>query len=141
VNKKIIFFDADGTIIKGSNMSPLTVEAFRKLKKNGHILVLSTGRAIPAIDGILKEMNFGNMICSGGGTVLIGDKIVYSRPMSKESKKELLDYFDKRNVLYNLESNDYIYIKKGYKEKYLRLFQLPDKETVTQRIIINIKLY
>lgn len=131
MNKKIIFFDADGTIIKGSNMSPLTVEAFRKLKENGHILVLSTGRAIPAIDGILKEMNFGNMICSGGGTVLIGDKIVYSRPMSKESKKELLDYFDKHNVLYNLESNDYIYIKKGYKEKYLRLFQLPDKGTVT----------
>lgn len=134
MNKKIIFFDADGTIIKGSNISPLTHEAFRKLKENGHILVLSTGRAIPAIDGILKEMDFGNMICSGGGTVVIENEIVYSKPMSKESKKEILDYFDKHNVLYNLESNDYIYIKKGYKEKYLKLFQLPDKESVTLEV-------
>lgn len=131
MNKKIIFFDADGTIVKGSNISLLTLEAFKKLKENGHILVLSTGRAIPAIDGVLKDMNFGNTICSGGGVVVIGDEIVYSRPMSKESQKELLDYFDKHNVLYNLEANDYIYIKKGYKEKYLRLFQLPDKDTVT----------
>lgn len=69
MNKKIIFFDADGTIVKGSNISLLTLEAFKKLKENGHILVLSTGRAIPAIDGVLKDMNFGNTICSGGGLV------------------------------------------------------------------------
>lgn len=131
MNKKIIFFDADGTIVKGNKISPLTIEAFEKLKENGHILVLSTGRAIPAIDGILKEMNFGNMICSGGGTVVIGEEIIYSKPMSKGAQKELLDYFDKHDVLYNLEGNDYIYIKKGDKEKYLRLFKTPEKGTVS----------
>ena len=55
MNKKIIFFDADGTIIKGNKISKLTIEAFKMLRENGHVLVLSTGRAIPAIDGLLKN--------------------------------------------------------------------------------------
>lgn len=132
MNKKIIFFDADGTIVKGSKMSYLVVKAFEKLKENGHILVLSTGRALPAIDGLLKEMNFGNIICSAGGTVVINDKIVYSNPMKKESQKEILDYFDKHNIFYNMESNEYIYVKKGEKERYLRLFQPPKKGTISE---------
>ena len=54
MNKGIVFFDADGTIIKNNKISKLTREAFTKLRENGYILVLSTGRALPAIDGILR---------------------------------------------------------------------------------------
>lgn len=123
MNRKIIFFDADGTIIKGHTISALTIEAFKRLKENGHILVLSTGRALPAIDGPLFEMNFENKICSAGGTVVVNNNIVYTNPIKKESQKELLEYFDKHDIMYNMENNDYIYVKKGYKEKYLRLFK------------------
>ena len=132
MSRKIIFFDADGTIVKGHGMSKLTLEAFKKLRENGHILVLSTGRALSAIDGVLEEMNFENIICSAGGTVVVNNEIIYTNPMSNESKKELLDYFDKYNAVYNMESNDYIYIKKGQKEKYMRLFELPKKGEVSE---------
>ncbi|MDY3208094.1 HAD family hydrolase [Clostridium baratii] len=131
MNKKIIFFDADGTIIKGNKISNLTLEAFKKLRENGHVLVLSTGRAIPAIDGLLKELNFENMICSAGGTVIVNNEIVYTKPIRKDHQKELLDYFDTHNIIYNMEANDFIYIKKGDKEKYLRLFKVPKKGTVS----------
>ncbi|MGL4107434.1 HAD family hydrolase [Clostridium sp. LP20] len=131
MSRKIIFFDADGTIVKGNNMSKLTVEAFRRLKENGHILVLSTGRALPAIDGVLKEMDFGNIICSAGGAVVRNNEVVYTNPMTKESKKNILKYLDEHKVVYNMEANDYIWIKKGDKEKYLRLFELPNKESVS----------
>lgn len=132
MNKGIVFFDADGTIIKNNKISKLTIEAFDKLKKNGYILVLSTGRALPAIDGVLKEMNFENMICSAGGVVIVNNKIIHSKPMKKESLKELVEYFDKHNIIYNMEANDYIWMKKGQKEKYLRLFDVPKKDVVSE---------
>lgn len=132
MNKGIVFFDADGTIIKNNKISKLTIEAFDKLKKNGYILVLSTGRALPAIDGVLKEMNFENMICSAGGVVIVNNKMIHSKPMKKESLKELVEYFDKHNIIYNMEANDYIWMKKGQKEKYLRLFDVPKKDVVSE---------
>lgn len=128
MNKGIVFFDADGTIIKNNKISKLTIEAFDKLK----ILVLSTGRALPAIDGVLKEMNFENMICSAGGVVIVNNKMIHSKPMKKESLKELVEYFDKHNIIYNMEANDYIWMKKGQKEKYLRLFDVPKKDVVSE---------
>ena len=132
MNKGIVFFDADGTIIKNNKISKLTIEAFDKLKKNGYILVLSIGRALPAIDGVLKEMNFENMICSAGGVVIVNNKMIHSKPMKKESLKELVEYFDKHNIIYNMEANDYIWMKKGQKEKYLRLFDVPKKDVVSE---------
>lgn len=131
MNKGIVFFDADGTIIKNNKISKLTREAFTKLRENGYILVLSTGRALPAIDGILKDMNFENIICSAGGAVVVNNEIIYSKPMKKESLKELVEYFDKYNIIYNMEANDYIWIKKGQKEKYLRLFEIPEKGIIS----------
>ena len=106
MSRKIIFFDADGTIVKGNKMSKLTAEAFRRLKENGHILVLSTGRALPVIDGVLKEMDFGNIICSAGGAVVINNEVVYTNPMTKESKKNILEYLDEHKVVYNMEAID-----------------------------------
>lgn len=132
MKKGIVVFDVDGTIIKNNKISKLTIEAFDKLKKNGYILVLSTGRALPAIDGVLKEMNFENMICSAGGVVIVNNKIIHSKPMKKESLKELVEYFDKHNIIYNMEANDYIWMKKGKKEKYLRLFDVPKKDVVSE---------
>lgn len=136
MRKKIIFFDADGTIIKLGRISPLTKEAFKKLRENGHILVLSTGRALPVVetDVAMKEMDFENAICSAGGTVVINHEIVFTQPMTKDSQKELIDYFDKNQVVYNMESNDSIWIKEGNKEKYLRLFAPPEKGTVPDEI-------
>lgn len=132
MGKKIIFFDADGTIIKGDKISELTMEAFKKLKEKGHILVLSTGRAVPALHGPLKELNFEHMICSAGGTVVINNKIVHTNPMAMESKKELIEFFNSHGVLYNIESNDYIWINKGQKDRYLSLVEPPKEGTVPQ---------
>lgn len=58
MGKKIIFFDADGTIIRNNIVPESTKEAFKKLREKGHILVLCTGRALPQIQGPLKELNF-----------------------------------------------------------------------------------
>lgn len=133
MDKKIIFFDADGTIQNTKGISSLTKEAFKMLRANNHILVLSTGRALPSIDGYLGEMNFENIICSGGNCVVINNEIVYENIISKENQKELCDYFERNNILYNMETKDHIWIKKENKDKYISLFDdsIPNKEVVS----------
>lgn len=130
MSKKIIFFDADGTIMKGHEMTKKTKEAFKLLRENGHILVLSTGRALPSIDGPLGDMKFENIVCSAGGTVVINNEIVYKNPMAKESQKEILEFLDRHNVVYNMEANDAIYTRPGNTEKILRLFEVPERGTI-----------
>ena len=45
MDKKIIFFDIDGTIYKFTTGMPEdTAEAIKQLKENGHIPVICTGR-------------------------------------------------------------------------------------------------
>ncbi|MGL5416327.1 MAG: HAD family hydrolase [Clostridium sp.] len=132
MEKKIIFFDADGTVVSLNGISELTKKAFKKLKENGHILVLSTGRSYAAIDGALKELGIEHMVCSAGGTVVINNEIVYKNPMRKESQKEIVEYFDKHGIIYNLEANDYIYTNLGHKEKYMKLFELPEKGSISE---------
>lgn len=119
MDKKIIFFDVDGTIMNGLNMSDKVWKAIQQLKEKGHILVLSTGRSLPSIHGQLKDLDIENMICSAGGTVVIHHQIVYQCCMEKEHLEEILTYFDNHGLLYNLECNDHNYIIEGTKEKHL----------------------
>ena len=45
LNKKIVFFDIDGTIYRyGEPIPSDTLDAIKKLKENGHLAVICTGR-------------------------------------------------------------------------------------------------
>lgn len=65
MKQKVIFFDADGTIVDGDYMSPDTKQTLIQLAEKGHILVLSTGRAAHQFGQALKQMEFENVISSG----------------------------------------------------------------------------
>jgi len=72
-------------------------------------------------------------ICSSGGAVIVNNEIIYKRPISNESKKEIMEFLDDRGVIYNLECNDYLWTKKGEKEIQMRLFPIPEKGTVPDK--------
>ena len=51
-NRKIVFFDIDGTIVDGAThtIPESTVEAIRRLRANGHLAFLNTGRTMASIE-------------------------------------------------------------------------------------------
>ena len=65
MEKKIVFFDIDGTIIDNDThkIPESTREAIGKMRRNGHIAVVNTGRTWVSIDQELKEMEFDGYIC------------------------------------------------------------------------------
>jgi len=129
MEQKVIFFDADGTIIYGDYMSPTVRKTFDQLRENGHILVLSTGRAISALGATLKEVDFENVISSAGNVTMADNEIIYNNALTTDELNEIDEFLDSRGISYHMESTDYVYVKKGEKEEYLNRHRslLPEK--------------
>lgn len=79
----VVFFDIDGTIIDGkTNIIPASaVRAVEKLRENGHIAIINTGRPYLQVDARVKQMAFRGFACGCGLEVLLdGSWLVRQRP-------------------------------------------------------------
>lgn len=106
MEKKIIFFDIDGTLIDMNThkVSERVLETLRQLKKNGFLLGISTGRSpvlLPKIEGITfdffitfngsycyneKEEIFSNAILREDVKVFLENAAKMNRPLSVATK-------------------------------------------------------
>ena len=72
-NKKIIFFDIDGTIIsedKNHKILKSTKDAIKKLRENGHLTFINTGRTFFNVTENIRSLGFDGYVC-GCGTHII----------------------------------------------------------------------
>lgn len=79
----VIFFDIDGTIIDDNTHEiPLsTIRAVEKLKENGHIAIINTGRPYYQVDPRVKAMAFRGFSCGCGMEVRLDDRwLVRAKP-------------------------------------------------------------
>lgn len=79
----VIFFDIDGTIIDGrtNEIPESAIRAVEKLKENGHIAMINTGRPFMQVDARVKEMSFRGFVCGCGMQVLLdGQWLVNKKP-------------------------------------------------------------
>ena len=67
LNKKIVFFDIDGTIYRyGEPIPNDTLEAIKSLKQNGHLAIICTGRTKSMIFPEILEIGFDGIIAGAG---------------------------------------------------------------------------
>lgn len=94
MNKKFVFLDLDGTIIDHSThtVPKSTLEAFDLARKNGHELILTTGRPPCLFNGIDKELNLHNYIGANGRVAVYHDEIIYNEVIEKEDIESLVHY-------------------------------------------------
>ena len=85
MDKKAVFFDADGTVCdieKGVPDSAL--EAITRLVNNGHQAWLCTGRSRAFVPGCLEQIPFTGMITACGATIEKDGKRLYNNEMPVE---------------------------------------------------------
>lgn len=72
----VVFFDIDGTIVdeRTQAIPASCIRAVEKLKENGHIAVINTGRPYSHIDPRVQSMAFRGWSCGCGMEVLLDDK-------------------------------------------------------------------
>lgn len=118
--KGIVFFDYDGTLAdeKENIFMPtqVTVKALKKLKENGYLIVLATGRAMCYVPD--TGIDFGGYVTSNGSYAELEKKEIYQNFISPEDMIELIEKLEQMGLYYSLENQ-----KKGFaKDKNAEIF-------------------
>lgn len=115
MDKKIIFFDIDGTIYNFSTGMPKdTKEAIIQLKKNGHIPVICTGRTRCMIYEEHLEAGFEHIVAGAGTYVEIDGEERFLSELEDTKVQQVLDGFLKCNFFPIAEGKNNIYLGEDY---------------------------
>ena len=117
MEKKIIFFDVDGTLVPDEpgfeKVLESTKEAITKTRAKGNLVYLCTGRSKAEIYPYIMAVGIDGVIGAGGGYVEIGDTMLYHKKVTNDAVKHMVDYFEKHNFDYYLESNGGLFASKN----------------------------
>lgn len=88
---KIVFFDIDGTLFKlhTNEMSPKTLETLQRLRENGIMICIATGRSpmgLPKFEGI----EFDAYLTYNGSYCYAEDTTIFSNSIPKEDVQQIL---------------------------------------------------
>lgn len=113
MSKNIIFFDVDGTLVDvrpaREYIPESTIKAVQETRKKGNLCFLCTGRSKAEIFPHILEVGFDGIIGAGGGFVEIGDEMLYHHMVSRQAIHHVVDFFEKHQFDYYLESNGGLY--------------------------------
>jgi Cof subfamily protein (haloacid dehalogenase superfamily) len=152
-DKKIIFFDIDGTLYDPSvGVLESTKEGIRLLLENGHIPVICTGRTRSMISKEITDLGFLGIIAGAGTYVEYEGKVLHHSLLKVASDNELLKLFKDNNVHYIVEGPDYVYYDptdtsieyeavKGIVQSFdaSKVKPLPEGEYTYNKYVINSK--
>ncbi|MEE3392824.1 MAG: HAD family hydrolase [Lachnospiraceae bacterium] len=138
LNKKLIFFDVDGTILTEGEKKYVpesTVEALKKLHENGHLLFINTGRTEAEFDESLMKYGFDGVINACGGQITYKNEVIFYHPLDRETRDRISRAMTGYDFEWIFEGKNFIYFdKNGYKSRLGRfkpMFSALCKEKVT----------
>ena len=113
--RKAVFFDIDGTLWNGRcEILPSTVEAIRKLRENGHLAFICSGRSRANIrNQELLDIGFDGVIASCGTHIDFHKEIVFEVLLTEKQVAHLLAVAKEHQMPLVLEGPKYIYVNNG----------------------------
>lgn len=125
--KGIVFFDVDGTLIDWSkgihSPTKTTKEAIDKLKENGYLTVLATGRPKSSITKEIESLGLNGYIASNGAYAEIENEVLFNECIDNKKLKEILDFLEANDIVYILEGQEYNYVLDINNEKVRNLVE------------------
>lgn len=149
MNRKIIFFDIDGTIIGEESKTILasTKKAIQKARENGHYAVINTGRTDLLVGRDLKEeIGFDGYLLGCGTSIKFGGKDLFHRTIPRETGKKIVKELRRCKIDGVLEGERWDYIDKKeninfeFFQKFIENFSVPCKSWDDEELCFD-KLY
>ena len=149
MHKKYFFFDIDGTLTdrKTNKIVPSAQIALDKLQEAGHFVAIATGRAHYKSINFMKEVGLHNMVCCGGGGLVINDTLIRNIPLDRDKAIALIKEAEEHNigVLLQLDDSIDVYAKNdlfrqqvGERQEPTRYFIQPDLDYDKLKVIYKI---
>ncbi len=125
MNRKIVFFDIDGTIyMYGKGVPNDTKDAIRNLRENGHLAIICTGRTRNMVFPEISEIGFDGII-AGAGTYVECQDVFYDKRLSREYAQQVYEDMLTYGVLPIGEGVEAIYFDvKHIPEQYRDIYEL-----------------
>ncbi|MCR5747442.1 MAG: Cof-type HAD-IIB family hydrolase [Lachnospiraceae bacterium] len=114
MNKKILFFDIDGTLWDWKNeISDSTREAVSRIRKNGHLAFINTGRARGYVrNESLLDIGFDGIISACGTMIEYKGETVFRNKMPSSLTEEIVSGVRRYGCLPILEGCEYLYMER-----------------------------
>ena len=111
MQKKVLFFDIDNTILTRNNEIPeSTFEAFKKLHENGHLVFVNTGRSRAYVqDENLLSLGFDGFITGCGTMIEYNGKLIKDSCLDIDLVEYTVNTLRKYKIRPILEGKDYLY--------------------------------
>lgn len=117
MNRKYFFFDIDGTLTDRSTNQPVpsALDALSRLEEAGHFVAIATGRAHYKARPFMESVHLHNMVCCGGGALVVNDRLLHNIPLDTETARQIArEALDAGfGVLFQLEDSIRVWTKDG----------------------------
>lgn len=122
MNRKLIAIDLDGTLLNSSlDVSSFTISIIKKLKEQGHVVVLASGRPYRSMKDLYDKLGLGSpLICYNGALVFNPKDSTFSKLERRFPSSSLRKiYKENSDILLSsmAEDGERIYLEK--EEPYL----------------------
>ena len=94
----LIFIDLDGTTLDSGIPAKGVIDSIKKLRDNGHIVSIATGRSPAVLYDKHKELGVDYLVLANGSYVSYKDKIIYEKSFPNEVIKRLMKYADEYKI-------------------------------------------
>jgi Cof subfamily protein (haloacid dehalogenase superfamily) len=138
---KLFAFDLDGTLLdSGKRLRPANAAALRRLRENGAVVALATGRLGRGARRYVPELGFDPalVILNGAEVYASSDpcaKRLYYAPLASNCAKYLIDYCKGKPVVLNFYCDDKLYSAKT--PQNVEWADLYRRQTGIQRIDVD----
>ena len=92
MDKRIVFFDIDGTLIdeKTGVIPQSAVDAIHKAQQNGHVMIVNTGRPSVGVDPEVIEIGFDGYICGCGTYIEYKGETIFHTTLDESLRREIV---------------------------------------------------
>ena len=116
MNTKYIFLDIDGTLVGyDSKMPESALKALKLAQKNGHKVIIASGRAVSVIyPDLLRALDFDGIVASSGACVICNGEVIFKSLIRGELLCSLTEYCKREGIRFIAYSEDTVYAEKDF---------------------------
>lgn len=113
--KKMIFFDIDGTLIDAKKeVSPSTKLALQQLKEAGHQVFICTGRTKCMLPKVITDLDFNGFVYGGGSGLEYENQLLHLQELTYDEIMYLTDLLNRYHISYVYEGHKNVFIEERF---------------------------
>lgn len=101
MDKKLLFFDIDGTLLAGGipgYIPKSAIDGLKKAQENGHYIFINSGRTYSFMPDLIKEFPFDGYVCGCGTEIIFHGETLFHCDIPREIRFGIKDILKKTNI-------------------------------------------